>query len=147
MSTFIRFTVPAVPIAQPRQRHRIIAGKSGNFVGNYTPSKSPVNDFKATVRMAAREYWNEAPHQGPVELVLKFVFPRPKKMIWKSRPMDRTAHTARPDVDNLQKSVADALSKLLWQDDSQVYSVTASKWVASGDEGPHVVVEVTLYGT
>lgn len=44
----IVMNVPGVPVAQPRQRHRVIAGN----VSNYTPASSPVNAFKATVRLA-----------------------------------------------------------------------------------------------
>ena len=37
----ISLTVPGLPVAQPRQRHALIAG----FVRNYTPKAAPVNAF------------------------------------------------------------------------------------------------------
>ena len=47
----IAFTVPALPVAQPRQRHRV-ASIGGRMVAqNYTPTKSPANEFKATVNI------------------------------------------------------------------------------------------------
>ena len=54
----VRFVVPAVPVAQPRQRFRVL--KIGNRVipQNYTPTKSPVNEFKAVVKMAFRQAYS-----------------------------------------------------------------------------------------
>jgi Holliday junction resolvase RusA-like endonuclease len=75
-----------------------------------------------------------------------FVFPRTKSQIWKSRPMPRIWHAKKPDRDNCDKAVLDALSGLLWLDDSQVCSGTIEKWIAAGDEQPHVVVTVTELG-
>jgi len=131
--------VPGTPIAQPRQRHAVRAGHAVN----YTPSKHPVNDFKAAVKMAWRAGCTAAPHDGPVTLMLTFVLPRPGNMMWKTRPMPRVPHTKKPDADNLAKSVKDALSGLAWRDDSQVCELTVRKFVASGDEQPHTTIGVS----
>lgn len=135
----IRFTVPAIPVAQPRQRHSLFGG----HVRNYTPTKHPVNAFKAAVQMAAATAFRGAPLAGPLRVDLVFVFPRPKAKCWKTRPMPREPHVGRPDVDNLFKSLADALTGAgLWRDDSQVCSSRIEKWVAAGDEQPHVEVVI-----
>jgi Holliday junction resolvase RusA-like endonuclease len=136
----ITFTVPAVPVAQPRQRHRIIPGR--NFVQNYTPVKHKVNDFKATVRMAAAEAYNGAPLDGPLKLTAGFVFPRPSRLIWKTRAMPRSPHFSKPDRDNCEKSLLDALKGTLFVDDAQVCDGPVVKCYAAGDEQPHV--EVTI---
>ena len=39
--------------------------------------------------------------------------------------------TTRPDIDNIQKACFDALNGLLFKDDSQIVSVTATKWHAA----------------
>jgi Holliday junction resolvase RusA-like endonuclease len=102
-----------------------------------------VNAFKATVRLSAEKaFGNSSTILGPVKLEIVFVMPRPKNQFWKSKPMPRTRHTKKPDIDNLLKSVADALTGLLWLDDAQISECTAKKMVASGDEQPHVVVRV-----
>lgn len=138
--TPIQFTVPAIPVAQPRQRHAMIAG----HVRNYTPTAHPVNAFKAAVQMAAAGAYHGAPLAGPLRVDLVFVFPRPKAKVWKTRAMPREPHTGKPDVDNLFKSLADALSRSgFWRDDAQVCSTAIEKWVAAGDEQPHVRVSVT----
>lgn len=136
--TTIYFDVPAVPVPQPRQRH----ARRGNFVHNYTPADHPVQSFKASVRMAAQKAYKKKPLDRPIKLTLVFVLPRPQRLIWKKRDMPRCRHTAKPDLDNLVKSVKDALSKLVWRDDSLICSLIASKYHASGDEQPHV--EVTI---
>lgn len=138
----IRFTVCAVPIAQPRQRHRVLTVGGRTFAQNFTPAKHPVQSFKATVRLAATEAYKGPPIDGPLSLRLVFVLPRPKRMIWKSRPMPREAHASKPDWDNLGKALADALTGLCWRDDSQISSVQVEKWIAAGDEQPCVMVEI-----
>ncbi len=140
MST-IEFNVPAVPVAQPRQRHRLATGAGGkSFVKNYTPAKSPVNDYKATVRHAAAAEHKGAPLQGPLYLSLTFIMPRPKGMYWKTKPMPRVPHASRPDCDNLAKSTLDALKGLLWIDDAQISRLDVHKLVADGHEQPSVFV-------
>lgn len=125
----IAFSVPAVPVAQPRQRHALIAG----HVRNYTPTKSPVNEYKATLRLAASQAYSGPPLQGPLVAVIVFVFPSKTKR-------SRKPKATRPDCDNLAKATLDALNSLLYGDDSQIVSLRVEKWHASGDEQPHVNV-------
>lgn len=134
----ISFTVPAVPVAQPRQRSAVIAG----LIRTYTPAKHPVNAFKASCRLCLRDAYTGQPLAGALKLTAVFVMPRPTARIWKRRDMPRYDHTSRPDLDNLLKSLKDALSGLAWRDDSQVSQVAAWKWVAAGDESPHVEVRI-----
>lgn len=143
----LSFTVPAIPVAQPRQRSRTIRTKTGReFAHNYTPARHPVNAFKASVQLAAHQKVarasNGVPYDGPIELIATFVMPRPRVKVWKRKPMRREPHIARPDIDNLLKALADALSGILWRDDAQVYAVDAGKVIAAGDETPHVEVTV-----
>lgn len=136
----ISFTVPCVPIAQPRQRHRVVVANGKAFASNYTPEKDPVNAFKASVRMAARAVYTGPPLSGAVLLQVIFIMPRPGRLRWKKRPMPRCRHTKKPDLDNLEKSLKDALSRIVWHDDSQVAQVSKAKYYAAGDEQPHVEV-------
>lgn len=136
----ISFSVPGLPVAQPRQRHRIVAAHGRQFTQNYTPAKAPVNAFKAAVRDAAARVYGGPPLQGAIRLHLTFLFPRPKALIWKSRPMSRVPKVSKPDWDNLGKSVCDALTGLLWGDDAQVFCPWVEKWIAAGDEQPRTLV-------
>lgn len=57
--------------------------------------------------------------------------------------MPRIPHGKKPDRDNCDKSVMDALTGLLWVDDAQVCDGRLTKWIAAGDEQPHVMIEIT----
>src|SRR5690606_8407672 len=110
----IKLVVPAVPVAQPRQRHAVIGG----HVRNYTPADHPVQAYKAAVMLAAHEV-GVRPLDGALAVDVDLYLPRPKSLMRRKDPAGPIPHTARPDVDNLWKSTADALSGLMWRDDSQ----------------------------
>ena len=134
----IRFVVPAVPIAQPRAHPAGVGGKTHMFGA---PLKHPIHAFRAMVALAAREAYSGPPLEGPLRLDLEVVLPRPKHLRWKTKPMPRIRHIIRPDAKNLLWGVEDALNGILWVDDSQLV-VCVEKWIAAGDEQPHVVVQV-----
>lgn len=56
--------------------------------------------------------------------------------------MERVPHEKKPDLDNLAKSVLDALNGIVWRDDAQVASLSMSKQIAAGDECPGVLIRV-----
>ena len=74
---------------------------------------------------------------GPVALDVTFYLPRPKALKRKVAP-----HTKKPDLDKLIRSVKDALTHIVWRDDSQVIAVQARKFYADPDVLPHVSVTV-----
>lgn len=111
---------------------------------NYTAADHPVQSFKASVRMAAREAYDGAPLSVPLSMQLVFVMPRPEKFRWKSRPMPRFPFVNKnKDWDNLGKSVSDALNEILYVDDGLLWRVVIEKVFAAGDEQPHVEVTIT----
>jgi Holliday junction resolvase RusA-like endonuclease len=144
----ISFRVPVVPVPQPRPRAMIQAG----HVHIHTPTTRKTSDgrrvstgiveFKTAIARAAEAAYKGPPLDGPLDLQLVFLLPRPKSMVWKTRPMPRAWHQAKPDLDNLVKAVKDALKGLTWRDDSQIGRVVAVKWYASIDEPPGVEVEI-----
>ena len=139
------FDVPAVPVAQPRQRHRIATTVDGKaYSRNYVDGKHPVRAFRSACQHSASQVYAGPPLRDALRLTLTFVMPRPNAMIWKTKPMPHCTHTKRHDVDNLAKAVNDALSKLVWHDDSQIAQLEATKVIAAGDEQPHVRVKVEV---
>jgi Holliday junction resolvase RusA-like endonuclease len=145
----IKIVVPAIPVAQPRAK----ASTFGGHVKMYTPTSiknadgsrkpHPIAAFKATVRMAFRDAYKGPPLSGALRCDCLFVMPRPKNLIWKTRSMPRLPHVAKPDRDNLDKAVLDALKGLAWIDDCQVCQGAIDKFIASGYEQPHVVITIT----
>jgi Holliday junction resolvase RusA-like endonuclease len=149
----IEFTVPCVPVAQPRQRHRVIKKDDGTtFSTNYTPSKHPVQAFKAAVQLAAAGAYSGQPFDGAIFSRIKFVMPRPAtKPTWIKKGTHhfsawkaglRVPHIGKPDRDNLMKSLQDALNQLLFRDDSLLYDGPVSKWIAAENEQPHVSIVI-----
>lgn len=136
----IRFTVPGVPVAQPRVKATAIGGHARV----YTPKTADA--FKASVALAFQSAYQGPPLDGPVRVQMEFLMPRPKAMIWKTRPMDTEPHAKRPDIDNLIKAAGDSLLGLAWIDDCQICELAASKRIAAGDEQPGVFIEIARYG-
>lgn len=143
VSESIHIHVPAVPVAQPRQRMRVLQVAGRSLAQNYTPTSHPVNEFKATVRMAASQAYSGPPITGPCRVDVVCVFPRESSKVWKTRPMQRYPHIVKPDLDNLLKSILDCLNQVLWHDDALVYQCTCTKLRAAGDEQPHCEITIT----
>lgn len=116
MSTFI---VPGEPRAKARAR----------FAANHFYTPTDTKDYEDAVGWAARDSGIEK-HFGPIELVVKAFFPIP--ITWKGEKRllasrSQLKHSAKPDVDNLQKLVQDALNGIAYFDDKQVWLATVSK--------------------
>jgi Holliday junction resolvase RusA-like endonuclease len=141
----IVFSLRTLPIAQPRQRTRTVVAHGKVFGQNYTPAKHPVNAFKAELAFAAQQTYKGSPLTGPLAVELVFIFPRPQRLIWKSKPMPREWHTGRPDSENVAKACLDSLTGICWADDSQVCDLHIVKWIAAGHDaadGPGVSVSI-----
>lgn len=144
----IRLLVPAVPIAQPRAKAVTFKGKTRM----YTPTSRKLSDgsrrsngvaeFKAQLRQVASELYKGPPLTCPLRVDCLFLFPRHSGKIWKNKPMPRYPHVSRPDRDNLDKMILDALTGVLWLNDWLVYCGELQKWHAAGDEQPRVEIMV-----
>lgn len=118
----LKFFVDGLPIAQPRAKARAFGG----FARVYdAPGKH--DDWKMIVRTEARNAWvksgNVAIWTGPLCVNLTFYFPRPKghfRANGELKPKAPLWHTGKPDRDNSDKAVLDALTNLgIWGDDKQ----------------------------
>jgi crossover junction endodeoxyribonuclease RusA len=138
----ITFFVPGLPVAQPRQRTRVVATAGRTFTQNYTPSTHPVQDWKATIRLAASSQ-TEPMMEGPLMLGVDFVFPRPKSQTRKAGNV-ATWKATKPDWDNLGKALADALTGILWRDDAQLAVVLIRKKVAGDGDTVGTTVKVMV---
>lgn len=139
----IVFTVPGVPVAQPRQRHRVVSAGGRTFGQNYTPKNDPVNAFKAVCQLAAAKAYKGPPLDCPIRMDLVFVFDRPAT-VPKRLGTGRLPHTGKPDRDNVMKSLQDALEGLLFRNDSLICAGSVEKWKRSADEQPHVEVRIVV---
>lgn len=139
----LSFTVPGLPIAQPRQRHRLRTSPVRQYIENYTPKAAPVNAFKAAVIASAQVAHTGGIIDAPIKLWATFILPRPQYLVWKTKPMNRRWCSRKPDLDNLVKSLKDAITQAgIWRDDSLVVWENTQKLIAAGDESPHVYVRI-----
>ena len=126
------FTIPGRPYGKKRPR---FSRKSGRA---YDPSSNgQVEDAIGTIALPHfREPLTGAIH---VEIVARFM---PAESWSKNRRAEAMGgfHTQKPDLDNIEKTVLDALNRIAWADDGQVASVTKHKVWAERDE---VLVSVT----
>lgn len=147
----ITFRVPCVPVGQPRPRARAFNGRAQMYEQRQIVNKNtgerkahPIVAFKATTRHIASSIYHGAPLTGPLRIDVQFVFPRTSSQVWKKRAMPRLRHIKKPDRDNCEKALLDALTGIIFADDCQVCAGEVTKWIASGDEQPHVLVSVTI---
>jgi Holliday junction resolvase RusA-like endonuclease len=137
----MKIIINAIPVAQPRQRHRVIQTGGKAFATNYTPKNDPVNTFKAACQMTVAELGIDL-MTDPCVVDFVFVMPRPKKFDAKKYGDGRLPFGAKPDRDNILKSCQDALNGILWRDDSLIYDGRLAKFYAAKNEVPHV--EITI---
>jgi len=79
-------------------------------------------------------------------LRISWHFGRPRKMIWKQKPMVPVVYTGTPDLDNLYKGVMDALEGMpgLFANDSAVVTCQMSKWYVGTGE-PHTAISFSPF--
>ena len=122
--------VYAKPVAKARPRVAFNRGKPHAF----TPSKTQHAEWE--IRQAwIKEFGSEGAVNSAVELEVTAWLAMPKSIPKSRRGLVLPIH--RPDIENLAKTVLDALNGLAYQDDSQVITLTASKrYLRPGDDGP-----------
>ncbi len=121
----IEFHVPGA--AAPQGSKRPIKLRNGRVV--LLESSARVKPYRAVVALAARQAWSGPPAAGEVTLDVAFTFLRPKSHLTRSGAVRAGAPAApgRPDLDKLLRAVGDALTGIVYADDSQVTGLIATK--------------------
>lgn len=147
MTTELTFFVEGDPVAQPRVK----AARRGNFIHIYTPPTADA--WKKLVGLRAKEAvkLSKWKHDGsPLGLRLLFWMPRPKShfrtgKFWSILRDDAPKqHTSKPDIDNLQKAVMDAMTDAgIYSDDCLIFQTEALKaWAGDGFKaGCHITLK------
>lgn len=131
--TTCHFTVPGRPV--PKARPRITRR------GTYTPSCTV--EYENRVRIS----WMESgapkiPENTPIRVCVFAWIPLPMSMSQKKRiALDGTPHTGhRADIDNIVKSVCDALNGYAYPDDCAIWRIEGKKLCHNGEGFTDVVI-------
>ena len=128
----LRFAVLGLPA--PQGSHRYV----GN--GVMVESSKKVKPWRADVRAAAVAHMLGQPWTGPLAVTVEFRLPRPRGDFGTGRnagvlkPSAPIWHVKRPDADKLVRAVGDALTGLVWADDSQIVAWHTYKRYATAAE-------------
>lgn len=134
----LTFTVVGIPQAQGSARAFMPKGGRFPVVTSSNPKLRGWRHLVADAAGRAVADAGVAVMDGPVRVVAEFYLPRPKSLGKKPAP-----HVKSPDLDKLQRSVGDAMSGVVFRDDSQIVGWKVSKFYAAVGEAPHAVIVVT----
>ncbi len=138
------FRIDVEPVGKGRPKFVRSTGRA------YTPKKTV--EYERSIREhydeLAAEYGWETIEDVPVDVTILCFMPIPKSTSKKKRQQmidKKIRPVVRPDVDNMAKSILDALQGDggLISDDSHVVDLRCSKFYA---EEPHVIVSVSYEG-
>lgn len=109
------YRIEGDPVAKARPRFF----RKGGYMGTFTPDNTVnwENYLKSEVLRQGRVWF-----EGAVSLTCQFFLKRPKSL-----PKKVVDHLKKPDIDNLLKSVKDALNGICYPDDSHIVKVIATK--------------------
>lgn len=133
----VAFRVEGEPITQ---------GSMKVFNGHVVHSNKKLRPWREAVAWAAKEAWGPEPITGPVVLHCLFTIRRPKlhygsgknALVVKDRSPQR--HIQKPDVDKLARAISDALTGIVFMDDSQIDEIHARKQWSEIDNLPGAVI-------
>jgi crossover junction endodeoxyribonuclease RusA len=135
----LQFFVAGDPIPEGSTRAFLVKGKPRITHGN-----AAMDQWRQRIATEAQHAsggaWYIAKRDGTgdgVDISLEFLIPRPAGARGDAMP------TKRPDVDKLERAALDALTEVLFDDDSQVLRLTGEKVYQAVGSSPGVRVTVS----
>ena len=120
-------------VPQPRPRFSRATGRV------YMPKQYKKWILDTTIIM--RRQGALEPLTGPTEARIVFVVERPKSRTRKNNKNQRIPKDTKPDLDNMVKSIMDALQiSCILKNDSCVYRLTTEKWYGKEGEGHQTTI-------
>lgn len=135
--TDIEFRVYGVPAPQGSKTAFVRGGRAVVVDGSSTSGRQKLSSWRAEVAREAANVSPGYPLNGPVSVAITFYMPRPK-----SAPKTRLFPDRKPDVDKLVRSTFDAMTGVLYEDDSRVVKLAVSKQYADSIEPPGAHISV-----
>jgi Holliday junction resolvase RusA-like endonuclease len=135
----IKFTVPGRPEFLRRHRTRVAGKKAIQYD---PPENKRAKRAIQTQAFAVVQAVDVPFEKGPVGVGITAYFEVPKSRRRKRAPVPEQLHTKKPDLDNIVKIYCDAMTGVVWTDDTQVAFVQAIKMQAAQGEPPRTEVRV-----
>lgn len=155
MTFSLNFFAPGVPKPGGSKRGFVVATKAGKHRAVVTEDCKRNKDWRASVALAASEAMTAAglaPSRGvALALDVLFIMPRPKshyrtgKHAHELRQDAPKHHISKPDSTKLLRSTEDAMTGIVWHDDSAVAIQAVEKRYAwDGEQRPGAWVSVEV---
>jgi crossover junction endodeoxyribonuclease RusA len=130
----ITFTV--IGHAQPQGSTKAFMPKGARYPV-VTSDNPNLKGWRLFVAHEAQRHAGAGPMSGGVRVMLDFALQRPKSL-----PKRTSQHLKKPDIDKLARAVLDALTGILYHDDSEVVRLEVTKRYAAPIEAPSVRITV-----
>ena len=137
MTLVVTFTVDGDPVPKGRPRF----ARRGQFVQTYTDAKTI--DYETHVAMRARHaIGSTKPLEGALSvfLYLRYTVPESYSKKRKEACLRGLEYPKRIDIDNVYKSVTDAMNGIVYLDDSQIVEAHIKK-VYAEESGANIMVQ------
>jgi len=137
MTLVVTFTVDGDPVPKGRPRF----ARRGQFVQTYTDAKTI--DYETQVAMRARHaIGSTKPLEGALSvfLYLRYTVPASYSKKRKEACLKGVEYPKRIDIDNVYKSVTDAMNGIVYVDDSQIVEAHIKK-VYAEESGANIMVQ------
>lgn len=136
----IRFTVPGVPTGKGRPRFAVVHGRSMAYTDERT------KEYENRVKAAYLKKFGRLKMSGTLQVDIIAYFEPPKSARKRRRQMmldGDIPYDKKPDGDNIQKAVLDALNGVAYDDDKYI---VAGYWFKGYAEQAHTDVIITRIG-
>lgn len=116
--------------------------KTGKVI--VAPGSKHSKAWMTLVAEEAKRSWTRPLLDGFIELSFLFLLPRPKHHYKKGTIKDVAPrwHSCKPDLTKLIRSTEDALTGIVWVDDSRVVKQVACKRYCDEGESPGVLISI-----
>lgn len=135
-----KFTVPGKPMGKQRPK----ATSRGRYTKVYTP-KETISYENLVIAMFRQTYPNAKPLEGEVRGFIRAFYPIPLSTS-KKRKQAMLEGVIRPqikpDLDNIEKIIYDALNGIAYTDDSHITAMTISKYYSNYPRVEVIIKEV-----
>lgn len=136
-------TIPLEPQPKLRPRFRVVRGR----VFTHTPYQTKAFENQVAALYLEKAKGGMFESHKPLQVKLYFGMTVPKSFSKKKRAdieNDLLLHTVKPDLDNLTKSVLDALNGVAWYDDAQIVDLQVRKGYSL--DGGHIEIYIKQLG-